>query len=180
MSCCAVCRCSPRARALSLRCWCTARTRRAACSPPECPGLKKRRWQSSAETSLTETRGQTLASGTAETSSHCPAPSAGWRPESDSLPLKRALWRRADSQVCARAKSRSQNLSRLLALPLYSKYSEERETKQCFHTSICASGDEQKVLRLARPLFEKFWCGWIYPPLDISSWENTNSFPKSQ
>lgn len=169
MSCCAVCRCNPRARAPSLRCWCTARTRPAACSLPECPGLKRRRWQSSVETSLTETRGQTLASGTVEMSSHCPALSAGWRPESDSLPLKRALWTRADSQVCARAKSRSQNLCRLLALPLCSKYSEERGTK-VFYTSICASDDEQKVLRLARALIEEFWCGCTYPLLDISSW----------
>lgn len=153
MSCCAVCLCNPRARALSLRCRCTARTRPAVCSLPECPGLKKRRWQFSAET-----RGQTLASGTVEMSSRCPVQSACWRPESDSLPLKRALWRRADSQVCARAKSRSQNLCRLLALPLYSRCSEEREN-QCLYMSICASDDGHNVLRLARPLTEEFLCG---------------------
>lgn len=150
MSCCAVCQCSPRSRALSLRCCCTARTRRAACSPPECPGLKKKRSLSSVETSLTETQAQTLASETVETSSHCPFPNAGWRPESDSLPLRRVLWRRADLWVCVRAKSRSQNLSRLLALPLYNKHSEERERNRAelshehlcirWHTKCPASG----------------------------------------
>lgn len=165
MSCCAVCQCSPRSRALSLRCWCRARTRREACSPTECPGLKKRKSLSSAETSLTETRGQTLASGTVEKSSHCPALSAGWRPESDSLPLKREQWRHADSQVCARVKSRSQNLSRLLALPLYSSLNAARTEKQTglSHKHLCIRWRAKSVLRLDRPLIEEL--KWV----DLSS-----------